>query len=106
MTIAAEGQPRGRPMAANSAHQATQMTVDFVSRWSLAGSQQHRYRAGGRGVVDMDRQEAALVVMRVEQRELLMPVHDIDGVVDVQRHGGGRTAIAGSIDVDHGAGGG
>jgi hypothetical protein len=29
----------------------------------------------------MDRQEAALVAMGVEERELLMPVHDIAGIV-------------------------
>jgi hypothetical protein len=34
----------------------------------------------------MHRQEAALAVMRVEQRELLRAMHDIDGVVDIQRH--------------------
>ena len=32
----------------------------------------------------MDRQEAALVVMGIEERELLMPVHDIAGVVDIE----------------------
>ncbi len=39
--------------------------------------------------------------MRVEQRELLMPMDDIDGVVDVQRHGARRTGIAGAIKIDH-----
>ena len=104
MTIATDGQPRGRPMAADAAHQTTQMAADFVSRWCLAGPQQHRHRARGGGLVDMDRQEAAFVVMRVEQRELLMAVHDIDGVIDVQRDGGGRAGVAGAIDVDHGVG--
>jgi hypothetical protein len=31
----------------------------------------------------VDRQEAAFVVMGVEQRKLLTAVHDIDGVIDV-----------------------
>jgi hypothetical protein len=30
----------------------------------------------------MDRQEAAFVVMRIEQRQLLMAVHDVDGVIE------------------------
>jgi hypothetical protein len=33
----------------------------------------------------MDRQKAAFVVVRVEQRQLLMPVHPVEGVVDIQR---------------------
>jgi len=42
--------------------------------------------------------------MGIEQRELLMAVHDIDGVIDIQRYGGGRTGIAAAINVDHGVG--
>ena len=64
-------------------------------------SQQHRHRTGGGGLVDVDRQEAAFVVMRVEQRKLLMAVHDIDGVVDVQRDGDRRAWVARAIGVDH-----
>ena len=66
------------------------------------GSQQHRHRARGGGVVDMDRQEAAFAVMRVEQRELLLAMHDVEGVVDVQRHLARRAGVAGAVDVDHG----
>src|SRR3954471_9236876 len=40
--------------------------------------------------------------MRVEQRELLRTMHDVDGVVDVQRHLARRAGMAGAIDVDHG----
>jgi hypothetical protein len=35
----------------------------------------------------VDRQEAALVIMSVEQRELLMAVDDIASIVDVERDG-------------------
>ena len=52
--------------------------------WRLARPQHHGDRPRG-GVVDMDRQEAALVVVRIEQRQLLVAVHHIDGVVDVER---------------------
>jgi hypothetical protein len=95
---------RGRPMAADAAHQASNMAAHFLPGRRLARAQQDRHRACSRGVVDMDRQEAALVVERIEQRELLMPVHDVDGVVDVQRNCGGRTAVAGAVEVDHGVG--
>ena len=50
----------------------------------LAGPQHDRDGSAAFGVVDMDRQETALVIMGVEQRQLLMAVHDIAGVVDVQ----------------------
>ena len=42
--------------------------------------------------------------MRVEQRKLLMPMHDIDGVVDIQCDGAGWTRIAGAVDINHGVG--
>ena len=101
MTIAIDGQPRASPVAADAAHQATHMTADFVSRWDLAGPQQSRNRTRRRGLVDVDRQKAAFVVICVEQRKLLMAVHDIDRVVDIQRDGDGRVRIAGTIGVDH-----
>jgi hypothetical protein len=54
-----------------------------------------------RGVIDMDRQEAALIVMGVEQRPLLVTVNDIEGVVDTERHRRGWGLIAGAIEIDH-----
>jgi hypothetical protein len=52
-------------------------------------------------VIDVDRQEAALVVMGVEQRELLMTVNDIHRVVDVERHRLRRLGVAGAVEIDH-----
>jgi len=52
----------------------------------------------------MDRQKAALAVVAVEQGELLMPVHDIGRVVDVEGDGGRWAGIAGAIEVDQGVG--
>ena len=48
----------------------------------------------------MDRQKAALVVMGVEERELLMPVHDIAGVVDIENDGGGLPIVGGHPLID------
>lgn len=57
------------------------------ARWCLAGARQHGHRAIGRGLVDMDRQEVAAVVMPVPlERKLLIAVHDIAGIFDIQRH--------------------
>ena len=50
----------------------------------LARPQHERHRTAVFGVIDMDRQKAALVIMGVEQRQLLVAVHDIAGVVDIQ----------------------
>ena len=93
MAVATDRQPRVGPMGADAAHQASQMAADFHTRRRLAGAQQHRHRARGGGVVDVDRQEAAFIVMSVEQRELLMAVHDIDGVIDVQRDRDAAAAV-------------
>ena len=49
MTVAADGQPRGRPMTADVAYQPAQMTANFVSRWGPSGSQQNR---SGPGLTD------------------------------------------------------
>src|SRR3954447_8305154 len=48
----------------------------------------------------MNRQKAALIIMGVPLRQLLMAVHDVDRVVDVQHHGLGRLLIAPAPDVD------
>ena len=61
----------------------------------LAGPQDDRDGAGGLRVIDMDRQKAALVVMGVEQRQLLVTMRHIAGVVDVQRDPRRRLRIGG-----------
>ena len=99
--VAADGDRRRRPVPADRSDEAAQMPAHFVSRGRLARPQDHRDGTAGGGVVDVDGEEAAFVVMAVEQRELLMPVHDIAGVVDVERDGLGWRGVAGAIEVDH-----
>ena len=73
------------------AHEPAQMGAHLDTRRGLAGAQHDRDGTRALGVVDMDRQEAALVIMGVEERELLMPVYDIAAVVDIEmRASGGR----------------
>ena len=36
-------------------------------------------------VIYMDRQEAPFVIMRIEQRQLLVAMHGVGGVVDIKR---------------------
>ena len=49
----------------------------------------------------MDRQEAALVIMGIDQRELLVTMNDIHRIIDVERHRGGRGWVAGAVEIDH-----
>ena len=76
MAVAADGDPGLWPVPSDAADQAAQVTADLGARGRLAGAQQHGDRPARRRVVDMDRQEAALVVMGIEQRQLLMAVDE------------------------------
>src|SRR5271167_4230969 len=87
MAVAANGDPGLWPVPADATDETTQVTAHLDARGRLAGAQQHGDRPARRRVVDMDRQETALVVMGVEQRELLMAVDDIHRIVDIERHG-------------------
>ena len=68
-------------------YQASKMGTHLDAARRLAGPQHDRHGPALLRVIDMDRQEAAFVIMGVEQRELLMAVDDIAGVVNVQRDG-------------------
>jgi hypothetical protein len=83
-------------------HQTPDVASSFGARWRLAGAKQHRHRPATGGVVDVDRQEAALAMVPVPERELLIAVDDIAGVIDIQRHRRRRSGIAGAVDIDHG----
>ena len=64
------------------------------------GPQDHRDRARFLRIVDMDRQKAALVIMRIEERQLLMSMDDIAGIVDVQYDPGRRPRVRGDPLID------
>ena len=84
MAIAAERDAGLGPVLANAPDEAAQMRAHLDAGRRLAGSQNDRDGTAAFGVVDMNRQEAALVVVRIEQRQLLMAVHDVAGIVDIQ----------------------
>ena len=98
--IATERNARLVPTRADMPYQAAQMGAHLVAARRLAGPQHDRHGSALLRVVDVDRQEAALVIMSVEQRELLMAVDDIAGIVDVERDGCrlARVAIHPCID--------
>ena len=66
----------------------------------LAGAQDDRDGTALLGVVDVDRQKAALVIVGVEQRKLLMAVRHVAGVVDVEGDARRRRCVGGHPLVD------
>ncbi len=101
MPVAADREVGRGPMPADAADEPAQMAPHLLTRRGLAGTQQHRYRPRHCRVIDMDRQKTALVVVGIEERQLLVAVNDIKGVIDVERHRRGRRRIAGAIEIDH-----
>jgi len=77
---------------ADAADQVLDEGADLGPGRRLARAQENRHRLAAFHMVDVDGQEAARVVMGVEQRELLVAVHRIAGIVDIERDGGGRGA--------------
>src|SRR6202040_4230328 len=92
--VATERNSRLVPSRPDVPYQASKMSTHLSAAWGLAGPQHDRHGSALLRVVDVDRQEAAFVIMSVEQRELLMAVDDIAGVVDVQGDGCGLARIA------------
>ena len=68
VAVAPEGDARPGPTLADMAHEPAQMGAHLDTRRGLAGAQHDRDGTRALGVVDMDRQEAALVIMGVEER--------------------------------------
>ena len=80
-----------------------QQGTDLGPRRRLARAQENRHRLAALHMVDVHGQEAALIVVGVEERELLVAVHGIAGVVDIERDGGGRGWEGAAEEIDHAA---
>ena len=68
VSVAADGDAGRRPMAADRPDETADMATDLDAGGRLAGPQDHGYRTTGGGIVDVDRQKAALVEVGVEER--------------------------------------
>jgi hypothetical protein len=88
-------------MSADRPDETAEVTAYLDARGRLARPQDHRHRSSGGGVVDMDRQKAALVVVGIEQRQLLVAVNHVDRVVDVEHHRLGRRGVTRAVEIDH-----
>ena len=74
MAVAAHHDVDRRPAGADMADHMAQHQRHLGAVRRLAGAQDDRHRLAGGRLVDMDRLEAAAVVIGVEQRELLAAV--------------------------------
>ncbi len=72
-------------MPADAAGQVLEHGADLDPRRRLAGAQEDCRRLAALDMVDALRREAPPVAIGVEQRQLLVAVHRVAGVVDVQR---------------------
>src|ERR1700730_13144967 len=82
------------PMPADAFDDMLEDSADLFAGWRLALAQDPRHRFPACRIIDVDRQKAALFVLGVEQRELLMAVHRVAGIVDVERDRGRRATVA------------
>ena len=83
-------------------HQPTQMGANLFAIWCLPRPQDSHDAMAGGCVIDMDRQEAPLIVVRIEQRQLLMAMHGVCAVVDIERDRLGRAPVTLAPQVHHG----
>src|SRR5262249_57814386 len=82
MAVAADSDAGVGP--ADAPDQTTEKLADLHTRRRLARTQDDRNRSTRRLIIDMDRQKAALIIVDVPLRQLLVAVHNINRVVDVQ----------------------
>ena len=100
MPLATKQNARFRAAFAGMSHELAQTGVGPRRPTASCRAQDHRDRTALLRVVDVDlrvvdvnRQKAALVVMRVEQRQLLIAMRHVAGVVDVERDGRRRLCV-------------
>ena len=74
MAVAAHQDMSPWPLSPDQAHEATQIAADLRACRRLSRMQDHGAGAAGGGVIDVDRQETALAMMRIKERKLLMAV--------------------------------
>ena len=89
-----------RPMLADADDDVAQDLGYLLARGALAGPQQRQHRLAREAVEDVDRLEAGAVVVRVEECELLLAMHGIVGVVDVEHDCAGRSREAAAVEID------
>ena len=102
VAVAADQDVDGGPTAANGPDDMAQDEGHLGTVRRLAGPQDDRDRLAGGGLIDVDRQEAAAVVVGMKQRQLLAAMDAILGVVDVEHDAARDLGEARAEQIDHG----
>jgi hypothetical protein len=89
------------PASADGGHDVAQDEHHLGPVRRLARAQDYRHRLACGRLVDVDGEEAALAVVGVEQRELLLAVRRIAGVVDVEHDATRHLLKAVAEQLDH-----
>ena len=89
-------------MTADRAHDMAQQESHLGPVRGLARPQDDGHRLAAAGLVDVDRQEAAMVVVGVEQRQLLVPMDAVQSIVDVEHDAARHLLEAVAEQLDHG----
>jgi len=101
VAVAANDDFHLQPAGADRLDQVPEHKRDLGTVGGLAGAEEYRHRLAGHRLVDVDRQKAAAVVMRMEQRQLLTAVHPIERVVDVEQNAARHLLETVAEEVDH-----
>src|ERR1019366_7765215 len=101
--VSRTGDDGGWPVQPDAADQPADMGTNLFAARRFAVTQDRDYAMASLRVVYMDRRKASFVVMGIEQRHLLVPVHRIGGVVDVQHDPLGWMRVALAPEVHHAA---
>ena len=102
VTVAADDDLNPGPAAADRSDQMTNDEENLGAVRRLTRAQDHSHRLATAGVVDVDRQKRAVIVMGVEQGELLMAMNAIQGVVDIEDDPPRDNREAVAVELDHG----
>src|SRR5487761_1455272 len=78
------------------------MGAYLLAVWCLSWTQDGQNAMASIGIIDMDGKEAALVVMCIEQRQLLVAVYGVGGVVDVEGDSLGCALVTLAPQIHHG----
>jgi hypothetical protein len=102
MAVAAEGDLRVPSLHADASDQPAQMGTHFLPVSGLSRTQYGQHAMAGIGGIYMDRQKAAFVIVCVEQAQLLMAVHRVRRVIDIEHDGLWWAPVALAPQIHHG----
>ena len=99
VAVTAEGDPGRRPVC-RIRRTSRRRASDLDPARRLARTQDDGDRTRALGIVDVDRQEAPLIVIGVEQGQLLAAMNDVAAVVDIEDDRIRLLSVAGNPLVD------